>query len=447
MPQVFRPTSTPEHTPRAMPRLRPPRDPVTIRFDGEAVVADRGEPAAVALVAAGHLALARSPKFHRPRGPWCMRGACDGCLARVDDLPNVMTCRAPAADGMRIETQNVVGSGHTDLLRATDWFFPEGMNHHELFAGVPGAERILQALARRVAGLGKLPDGASAASTRRGHPFGEQGPSRSASRRDVDVLVVGAGPSGMAVALELLKRGRRVEVIDDDLAWGGSLQALAALPTSAWAQLSSAFGEAVVASRLMVRMQTTAAGVYGDDVLVASGAGVEVVTARTLVLAPGAHDGVLAFEGNDVPGVMSARAAGWMASRGVSAGKRVIVTVAEGGGPFGDAYARAVPDATVVRGLPVRVRGNACVKEVTVDTERGPRRFACDALLIDAPRAPAYEVCAQAGAQLEHHPAGFIVKAPGGKIRDGVFAVGEAVGTPLDPEAIAREAAAVSEGI
>src|ERR1700704_5897175 len=114
-----------------MPRLHPPRTPVTIHFDGQAVVAERGEPAAVALIAAGHLALARSPKFHRPRGPSCLRAACDGCLARVDDVPNVMTCRTPVAEGMRIETQNVVGSASTDFLRAADWLFPEGMNHHE----------------------------------------------------------------------------------------------------------------------------------------------------------------------------------------------------------------------------------------------------------------------------------------------------------------------------
>ncbi|MDP9150643.1 MAG: (2Fe-2S)-binding protein [Myxococcota bacterium] len=109
-------------------------------FDGEAIVAERGEPVAAALVAAGHLTLARSPKFHRPRGPSCFRAACDGCLARVDDEPNGMTCRVPAAEGTRVETQTVAGTRELDLLRMADWFFPEGMNHHELLAGVPGLQ-------------------------------------------------------------------------------------------------------------------------------------------------------------------------------------------------------------------------------------------------------------------------------------------------------------------
>src|ERR1700729_434860 len=87
------------HYHRAMPRLRPPGDPVSIRFDGTPVGAARGEPVAAALIAAGHLSLARSPKFHRPRGPSCFRAACDGCLARVDGVANEMTGRIPLTDG------------------------------------------------------------------------------------------------------------------------------------------------------------------------------------------------------------------------------------------------------------------------------------------------------------------------------------------------------------
>lgn len=418
-------------------RLEPLRDPVTVHFDGHAVAAERGEPVAVSLLAAGHLAIARSPKFHRPRGPACLRAGCDGCLARVDDEPNVMTCRVPAADGMRIETQNVVGSRDTDLLRMSDWFFPEGMNHHELFAGVPGVQRVMQALARRVAGLGRL-------------PAGEVVPPREAHRRQVDALVVGAGPAGMTAAMLLAKRGRRVEVVDDALVWGGSARALPGAAGRPWAPLIESFANAVVMGDLRLRMRTTAAAVFGEDVLLAGEEGVELATPATLIIATGAHDGVLPFEGNDLPGVLSARAGGWIASLGVEPGEKVVVALAEGGGPFGDACASALREggATLVAGVPLRAAGSSRIKEVTLATGSGERTLRCDALLVDAPRAPAYELAAQAGATLAHEPRGYVVQTDeAGRIRSGVYAVGEVTGSPLDPEAMARAAAAVVESI
>jgi sarcosine oxidase subunit alpha len=429
-----------------MPRIRPIEQRVTIWLDGEAVPAEEGEPAAVALIAAGHLALARSPKFHRPRGPTCLRGSCDGCLARVDGVPNVMTCRVPSSDGLQIETQNVVGWRERDLLRVSDWFFPLGMNHHELMAGVPVARSAVEALARQVAGLGKLPEPAA----------GPAVPLPPARRRAVDVLVVGAGPSGMASALEWTRRGRAVEIVDDDATWGRTARALddtdPARPASdRWKPLLDAFaagiGIGAVGSAVSLTLRSTVAGIYGDDVLLRTAAGLEVLAARTLVLAPGSHDGVLAFEGNDLPGVMSARAACTLLSCGVRAGKRVVVASPDEPSHFADAYARGDPAAVRVRGVPVRAHGMRKVRAVTLRTPEGDRLEPCDAIVIDAPRAPAYELCAQAGAELEAMPYGFRVRTgPGSTIRPSVFAVGEVVGTPLEPAAVLAEASQLGRG-
>jgi sarcosine oxidase, subunit alpha len=420
-------------------RAGPPEHPIRITLDGGALAASSGEPAAASLVAAGKLAIARSTKFHRPRGPSCMRGACDGCLARVDDEPNVMTCMVAAHEGMTVDTQNMLGSRGIDLLRVTDWFFPQGMNHHELFAGVPGAQGVMQAFARRVAGLGRLP--------------GTDLVPRRAPRRHLDVLVVGGGPAGMAAAAALAERGRSVEVVDDALQAGGGLRALGVEDRDAWSELEAGFAEGATKERIVLRSRTVAGGVFGDDVLVVGSEGAEVCTAEDVVLAPGAHDGVGLFEGNDVPGAMSARAAGMLLQGGVVVGKRVVIVAGAGEGTagFGDAFARACGATKlcdVVRAQEiVRVRGSSKVRAVVVKEGGREREIAADALLLDAPSAPAYELCLQAGARVEHQPRGFVVKTEGGLVRDRMWAVGEVVGTPFLPRPILDEAARLADAI
>lgn len=417
-------------------RLAPLKHPITLTLDGETIVAERGEPLAAALLAANKTTIARSPKFHRPRGPACMRAACDGCLARVDGTPNVMTCMTPASEGMVVVSQNRLGPRGADLLRMTDWFFPQGMNHHELFAGVPGLQGIMQGFARRVAGLGKLPD------------HGE--PIRRAVRREADVVIVGAGPSGMAVASRLAQAGRSVELLDDQLEPGGGVTALAPDDRASFGRIRAGFDAMVEAGRVRLRSRTTAGGVYGRDLLVVGDDGAEIIEARALVLACGAHDGALAFEGNDVPGVMSARAAGWLLARGVLVGERAAIVVVEGGGPFGESFARALPagvSAEIVYGEPIAVRGASRAKRVVVRTAEGQRPLDVDAVLIDAPRSPAYELCEQAGAQLVHEPRGFVVRTDGGRIGESIWASGEVTGVPFDAGAIEADAARVAARI
>jgi sarcosine oxidase subunit alpha len=433
-------------------RFAPLRDPVVFTLDGERIVGERGEPVAASLIAAGKLTLARSPKFHRPRGPACMRGACDGCLARVDGVPNVMTCLTPAAEGLAVTSQNSLGSREVDLLRVTDWFFADGMNHHELFAGVPGVQSAMQLFARRVAGLGRLPEGVR--------------PTATAARRRVAVLVIGAGAAGMAIAAAAAENGQRVEVIDDGLVPGGSTLALGAddEATAGFRAIRRRFDRAVAADRVRVSSRTVAAGIFGRDVLVV-GERVEVIEATALIIAAGAHDGVVPFENNDFPGVMSARAGALLVAGGVSLGKKVVLleppreAVDPEAVAFGDVFDRAVAryaagaaPTRLTRLTPaqevVRANGSTHLRAVIVressDGGGGPRErsISADALLVDAPRSPAYELCEQVGATLEHRPAGYVPRSDRGRIADGVWAIGEVTGMPL---AAARFVAAAEE--
>lgn len=421
-------------------RTRAPTRPVTIHLDDAKLVADADASLASALVGAGDMLLARSPKFHRPRGPSCFRGGCDGCLMRVDGAPNVMTCMQRAAEGARVERQNVILTAKVDILRAADWFFPRGMNHHEMFAGVPGVQQVMQAFARRVSGLGELPDA----------PAEPAPPMRTV---ETDVLVVGGGPFGMAAAGALRRAGLRALLCDDRLALGG---ALLCLPPGA------AFDGRPVEQTLEelgrdlsdVLVEATVLGVLeGDDWIIAARDGLVRVRARAHVIATGGHDPTPLFPGNDLPGVLSARAAGRLLRDGVLCGDQIVV---DGDGLHARAFAAAAREhgakVEVVSGV-TSARGMSRVRSATI----GARRVDCDAVVFDGPPAPSFEVAVQAGGAVRHRPAGYAVLTEHdgrvvidpdlheGKPSPRLFAVGEVCGAPLAAGAL-REAARLLAG-
>lgn len=408
------------------------QDPVTIYLDGTAVPAERGEPLAVALVASDRVTLARSPKLHRPRAPACLRGGCDGCLARVDGVPNVMTCLRPATGGERIEVQNVVGSRRSDLLRVNDWFFPQGIDHHHLMAGVPGISGVMQSIARKLSGLGRLPSAVEA-------------PHR-AERLAVDAAVIGAGPAGIVVASRLAARGLRVALIDDGVAPSGSF---AAAPRRAGELLAS-----YPLAAVRVLAGHVAAGIYLGEILAAGDAGATVIDAPAKVFATGGHDGVAAVPNNDLPGVFSARALCRLLAHGVEPTGPVALA---GDGFWADELAARLGARIAVR-LPLpalaAVNGSSQVKSVSVrEPPFGPssptRTIKVAAVAIAAATAPSFEVAAQAGAGVRYDAQlGYAVAIDArGRAGEGVWAVGECTGAALDLAAIEQAARGVADDI
>lgn len=386
-------------------RLEPPKDPVAIEHDGDRLTAERGEPIAHALIAADRLLLARSPKLHRPRGPYCLRGACDGCLARVDGVPNVMTCLRPALGGERVETQNVLGTRGVDMLRAADFLFPRGMDHHRLFAGVRGLSSVVQKFARRVAGLGRLP--------------ARVGDLSEAQRSETDVLIVGAGAAGLAAAAEL--EGFTARIADDALAPGGSLALVDPPAGAALLERARAAGAAIETGTTVAALLREPEDAEGRlFALLASAKGAQLLCARAAILAPGGHDPVIAFENDDLPGVMSARAALRLLRGGIVLGDRVGVL---GTGRFADALAasglRVVPIAAESL---VRAAGRSRITSVVLRDAEREKRIELDALLVEGPLAPSFELAAQAGADVRFDAAGYTpIGDREGRVAPGVW--------------------------
>lgn len=160
-----------------------------------------------------------------------------------------------------------------------------------------------------------------------------------------DVLVIGAGPSGIAAALSAAQSGARVLLIDDQSEIGGSLlsssrEQVNGQPAVDW--LAEAVAELAATPEVTVLPRTSAFGSYDDNYVLAHqrrtgfpdapvGAGISRarvwhIRAQQVILATGAHERPIVFCGNDRPGVMLAGAVRTYVNRyAVKPGDAVVV--------------------------------------------------------------------------------------------------------------------------
>ncbi|MET9830751.1 sarcosine oxidase subunit alpha family protein [Streptomyces sp. NPDC006385] len=155
-----------------------------------------------------------------------------------------------------------------------------------------------------------------------------------------DVLVIGAGPAGLAAATAAAGSGARVILLDDQPEPGGSLLSGTRTDLQWVAEARSVLD---AAPEVVVLRRTTAFGSYDDNYLLAlqrrtdhlGTAAPEGVSrqrlwhirARQVVLATGAHERPLTFAGNDRPGVMLAAAVRTYLNRyAVAPGSRAVVS-------------------------------------------------------------------------------------------------------------------------
>jgi len=361
---------------------------IEINFEGRAIPAVPGEPVALALWRAGERILARSVKYHRPRGIQCMQEHCASCLVRVDGIPNRFACTTPCAEGLTISRQNAFPSASADLFRAIDWAFPKTLNHHEMFAGVPVASQVMAKVARKLAGLGELPD-------EPGRPF--ETPLGSDGELRVRTIVVGLGRVGREHLSRLEPGDMAVEARPGPTA--GAASELGGAPVWPGSRALGLYLEAG-SPVLLVRKDRTPIR----------------IRPQRLVLCTGSRAQIPPFAGSDLPGVMTDLAARLIASHGVVPGRRALVV--------GEAR-RVAATAEALRANGVQVteapagteileaKGKHSLRGAILQRpgEQATDRWRGDLLAIAGPKAPAFELAAQAGAELAFVPGrGFAVR-------------------------------------
>ncbi len=304
----------------------------TIRFtfDGKPLLARPGDTLAAALLANGIGLVARSFKYHRPRGIMAAGVEEPNALVTVGtggrSEPNTRATDVFVYDGMIARSQNRWPNLSFDVgsvLGLAAKALPAGF-YYKTFFGSAKRWMFYEWFIRRAAGLGDAPTAAD--------------PDRFAQRAAFcDVLVVGAGPAGLAAALAAAEAGERVMLVEQDRILAPSLVRDPQELDPAWAEATAARITAL-GGRILLR--TTAAGYWDDNLvtlnqhLTEPGAPppAEVsqrlwhVRAKRVVLATGALERPLAFAHNDRPGVMLSQAVRTYIHRfDVVPGRRVVI--------------------------------------------------------------------------------------------------------------------------
>ncbi|EGD58439.1 sarcosine oxidase alpha subunit family protein [Novosphingobium nitrogenifigens DSM 19370] len=410
---------------------------VPFTFNGQAYWGQEGDTLAAALLANGVKVVARSFKYHRPRGIMAA-GVEEPCaLVTVGDggrrEPNTRATDVFLYPGLVATSQNAWPSLSFDIGAINgrlSGLIPAGF-YYKTFFGPPSRWMLYERVIRRAAGLGKAPV--------------EPDPDGYCHRAAfADVLIVGAGPAGLAAACVAAESGARVILLEQDALPGGSLLAHAVsidgVPGAEWAR---GMVDRIRAAGGRVLFRTTATGYWDDNFITAVERLAEPgqvpsgpvqclwkLRCERVILATGALERPLVFAGNDLPGVMLASAAQTYAARyGVAPGQRAVVATSHDAG-YRAAFALADVGVAIVAVLDTRsdpvgplvhaarsrfpVHTDARVlsargrKGVLVGLEAaiggGRQTFAADLLAMSGGMSPVLHLHRQAGGALVHDP-------------------------------------------
>ncbi len=273
--------------------------PVKFSFEGQAYTGFEGDTISSALWAAGVKVLGRSFKYHRARGVLSFANH-DVNIMMTDGIDtNIRADVVRVEPGMVLKAVNTDGGVIADRKKIIDSMsplLPVGFYYkafHKPAAFFPFWEKII----RKSAGLGVVNFNYPRITKRKLNTY-------------CDVLIVGAGPSGMSAALAAAAGGLEVILVDENAQFGGSLsydRAGSDLSQKTCTELAEKIAET---ANIHVYLDAYAAGYYADHMVpLVMKEGITKVRAKAVIVASGAFEQPPVFNNNDLPGVMLGSAA------------------------------------------------------------------------------------------------------------------------------------------
>ncbi|HVY07316.1 MAG TPA: glycine cleavage T C-terminal barrel domain-containing protein [Burkholderiales bacterium] len=272
---------------------------IEFEFEGRPFRGFAGDTVTSALIAGGAGTIGRSFKYHRPRGVLSMANHDINAMMQDGARMNLRGDVVPLRKGMRLNAVNTLGGLEADrgrLLDGLSAFLPVGF-YYKAFHSPKGLFPFWERMFRRMTGLGRLEFSSPRLRTPKRYDF-------------CDVLVIGAGPSGLAAALAAADAGAKVCIVDENARVGGSLTYQRDAGNLIPGMLDVLIARIVAHARVSVRAATCAAGYFADHwVPLIEDRRMTKMRARAIVVATGVAEQPAVFRNNDLPGVMLVSAA------------------------------------------------------------------------------------------------------------------------------------------
>lgn len=235
-------------------------------FNKKKIFGEEGDTIASALHTNGVNVFSHSLRYKRPRGFFCGIGKCSSCFMTVDEIPNIRTCIVPLKENMKVSQQDIGG---------------------------------------------KLPN--------------KKFIDRNKRRIEVEIAVVGSGPAGLMAAVAAAKQGGSVLLIDENYFIGGQLVKQSHKFFGSTEEKAGVRGIDIAIKlrdeinffkqQIQLLLSTTVIGCYSgiknQQKLIAvqrgkNGDQLIEIHVKRIIIACGAMENMLAFPGNDLPGVYGA---------------------------------------------------------------------------------------------------------------------------------------------
>ncbi len=294
---------------------------VSFSYGGKSYTGFSGDTVASALLANGVDIIGRSFKYSRPRGIIAAGADEPNAILQLGateatQVPNVRATQQELFEGLVCQATNGWPNENIDLMgylgKVGGSLMTPGF-YYKTFMYPQSMWKTYEKFIRKAAGFGR-------SSTENDPDTYEH------IHRHCDVLVVGAGPTGLSAALAAARTGARVIIADEQAEFGGSLlhstELIDGQPAQTWVE--NTIAELNASSNVVALPRSTVNGYHDHNFLTiherctdhiadlapqnSARQRMHRVRASWVVLATGAHERPLVFANNDIPGVMLASA-------------------------------------------------------------------------------------------------------------------------------------------